>query len=78
MKGDRTMAEIKIKISDNLFKKLPKKEKEIEEVLILGLKSLKTIHKKPAKGIVAKSFAALPIKDHNLIKEVIEQTKYGE
>jgi hypothetical protein len=72
------MAEIRIKVSDNLFQKLPKKQDDIQKVLRLGLQSLNTRRQKPARSIVDQTFSALPIKDHKLIEDVIEQTKYGE
>ncbi len=71
------MGEIRIKVPNNLLRKLPKKHEEIQEVLRLGLRLLGS-RRKPARSIVDETFAALPIKSHKLIEEVIEQTKYGE
>ncbi|MFQ5456182.1 MAG: hypothetical protein ACE5EA_08280 [Nitrospirota bacterium] len=72
------MAEIRIKVPDNLFQKLPKRQEEIQEVLRLGLTLINTPPRKPEKSIVDKTFAAIPIKNHKLIEEVIEQTKHEE
>ncbi|MBI5745741.1 MAG: hypothetical protein HZA13_01915 [Nitrospirae bacterium] len=72
------MAEVRIKVSNDLFQKLPKKQEDIQKVLRLGLKLLKTPRQKPARSIVDETFASLSIKNHKLIKEVIEQTRYGE
>lgn len=71
------MAEIRIKVSDNLFQKLPKKQDDIQKVLRLGLQSLNKRRRKSARSVVDQTFSAIPIKDHKLIEAVIEQTTYG-
>lgn len=72
------MAEIRIKVSSNLLQKLPKKQNDIQKVLRLGLKHLIPRRRKTVKSVVDQTFAAIPIKDHKLIEQVIELSKYGE
>ena len=71
------MAEITIHVSDTLLRRLPKNQKDIEEVARLGLEHF-TARRKKAPGVVDSTFAALPMREHTLIEQVIEQTKYGE
>ena len=72
------MAGIKIEISTGLARRLPTSREELEEVLKLGLKRFKAGHKKQVKNITEETFAALPIKNHKVIEQVMEQAKYGE
>ena len=72
------MAEIRTKVSNNPFPKLPKRQRETREVLQRGLKPIHPLRKKPLRSVVDETFAAIPIKDHKLIAQVIEQLKYGE
>jgi len=72
------MAGIKIEIPTGLARRLPANREELEEVLKLGLKRFKAGHKKRLKNITEETFAALPIKNHKLIEQVMEQAKYGE
>ena len=53
------MVEIRIKVSDNLFQKLPKKQDDIQKVLRLGLKSLNTRRQEPARSIVDQTFSSV-------------------
>ena len=46
-------------------------------VVRLGLEHF-TARRKKAPGVVDSTFAALPMRKHTLIEQVIEQTKYGE
>ncbi|MBI5756422.1 MAG: hypothetical protein HZA12_05795 [Nitrospirae bacterium] len=72
------MPEIRIKVSNNLLEELPKKKEEIQEILRLGLKLIKSRRRKAVRSIVEKTSAAISIKDHKLIEDVIDQIKYGE
>jgi len=72
------MAAINIEIPTRLARTLPASREELEEVLELGLKRFKARRNKRLKNITEETFAALPIKDHKLIEQVIEQAKYGE
>ncbi len=72
------MAGINIEIPTRLARILPTSREELGEVLELGLKRFKARHNKRLKNITEETFAALPIKDHKLIEQVIEQAKYGE
>jgi|SoiMetStandDraft_2_1073263.scaffolds.fasta_scaffold138308_3 hypothetical protein len=71
------LAEITIHVPDTLLRLLPKSHKGIEEVVRLGLKYFTARHKK-ASGVVASTFAALPMKKHTRREQVIEQTTYGQ
>lgn len=72
------MAAINIEIPTRLARTLPASREELEEVIELGLKRFKARRNKRLKNITVETFAALPIKDHKLIEQVIEQAKYGE
>jgi len=48
------------------------------EVVRLGLEHCAACRRKKAPSVVASPFAALPMKKHTLIEQIIEQTKYGE
>jgi hypothetical protein len=71
------MAEITIHVPDTLLRRLPKDQKDIEEVVRLGLEHF-TARRKKAPAVVDSTFAALPMRKHALIEQIIEQTKYGE
>jgi hypothetical protein len=72
------MAEITIQVPDTLLRRLPKDQKDIEEVMRLGLEHFTARYRKKTPGIVDSTFAALPMKKHSLIEQVIAQTKSGE
>ena len=72
------MAEITIHVSETLLRRLPKNQKDIEEVVRLGLEHFTARRRKKTPGVVDSTFAALPMKKHTLIEQIIEQTKYGE
>lgn len=56
---------------------IQRKEK-ILKVLKQNIKLIQTPRKKPKRSIVDETFAALSIKNHKLIEQIIEQVKYGE
>ena len=72
------MAEITIHVSDALLRRLPKNQKDIEDMVRLGLEHFTARRRTKAPGVVESTFAALPMRKHTLIEQVIEQTKYGE
>jgi hypothetical protein len=72
------VAEITIHVPDTLLHRLPKNQKDIEEVVQLGLEHFTARHRRKPPGVVDGTFAALPMKKHTLIEQIIEQTKYGE
>ena len=72
------MAEITIHVPDTLLHRLPKNQQDIEEVVRLGLEHFTTRRRKQAPGVVDSTYAALPMRKHTLIEQLIEQTKYGE
>jgi hypothetical protein len=72
------MAEITIRVPDTLLRRLPKNQEEVKEVVKLGLKRFAARRHHKARSIVDDTFAALPIRKHARIEELIEQTRYGE
>lgn len=72
------MTAIRVKVSNNLLHDLPKRPEETQRITRPGVKRISARRKKHIKGIVDKTFASLPVKDHKLIEQVIEQSKYGE
>jgi hypothetical protein len=72
------MAEITIHVPETLLHQLPKNQKDLEEVMRLGLEHFTARRHKKTSSVVDRTFAALPMRKHTLIEQVIEQTKYGE
>ena len=72
------MKELKIRVPDILLRRLPKKQEEIREVVRLGLKHFAARRRRKAHSVVDDTFAALAIRKHSQIEQLIEQTKYGD
>ncbi|OGQ77696.1 MAG: hypothetical protein A3F90_09090 [Deltaproteobacteria bacterium RIFCSPLOWO2_12_FULL_60_19] len=72
------MKELKIRVPDTLLRRLPKKQEEMKEVVRLGLQRFAARRRKKARSVVDDTFAALAIRNHTRIEQLIEQTKYGE
>ena len=72
------MAETKMRISDTVHFRLPKGQKEIKEVTRPSPKHFPAHRHQKTRSVVDDTFAALPIKKHAQIEQLIEQTKYGE
>ena len=72
------MKELKIRVPDTLLRQLPKNQEEIKEVVRLGLQRFTARRRKKAHSIVDDTFAALTIRKHAQIEQLIEQTKYGD
>ena len=72
------MKELKIRVPDTLLRQLPKKQEEIKEVVRLGLQHFAVLRRKKAHTVVDDTFAALAIRKHTQIEQLIEQTKYGD
>jgi hypothetical protein len=72
------MKAIKIQVPDTLLRKLPKSQAERKEVVRLGLQRFTGRRRKKAHSIVEDTFAALAIRKHAKIEQLIDQTKYGD
>lgn len=72
------MTATRVKALNNLLHDIPKRPEETQRVPRPGVKRISTRRKKSIQGIVDRTFASLPVKDHKLIEQVIEQSKYGE
>jgi hypothetical protein len=72
------MKELKIRVPDTLLRQLPKKQEEMKEVVRLGLQRFAARRRKKARSVVDDTFAALAIRKHTQIEQLIEQMKYGE
>lgn len=72
------MRAIKIQVPDNLLRKLPKSQAERKEVVRLGLQRFTARRRKKARSIVDDTFAALAIRKHAKIEQLIDQTKHGD
>ena len=72
------MKELKIRVPDTLLRRLPKKQEEMKEVVRLGLQRFAARRRKQAHSVVDDTFAALAIRKHARIEQLIEQTKYGD
>jgi hypothetical protein len=72
------MRAIKIQVPANLLRKLPKSQADRKEVVRLGLERFTARRRKKVPGIVDDTFAALAIRKHAKIEELIDQTKYGD
>jgi hypothetical protein len=72
------MRAIKIQVPDNLLRKLPKSQAERKEVVRLGLQRFTARRRKKAHSIVDDTFAALAIRKHAKIEQLIDQTKHGD
>jgi hypothetical protein len=72
------MKELKIRVPDTLLRQLPKKQEEIKEVVRLGLQRFTARRRRKAHSVVDDTFAALAIRKHSQIEQLIEQTKYGD
>ena len=71
------MKELKIRVPDTLLRQLPKNQEEMKEVVRLGLQRFAARRRKKASSVVDDTFAALAIRKHTQIEQLIEQTKYG-
>jgi hypothetical protein len=72
------MKAIKIKVPDNLLRKLPKSQSERNEIVRLGLQRFSARGRKKASSVVDDTFAALAVRKHAKIERLIDQTKYGD
>jgi hypothetical protein len=72
------MTEIKIRVPDALLRQLPKNQEEIAEVVRLGLQRFTARRRKKAHSVVDDTFAALAMRKHTQIEQLIEQIKYGD
>lgn len=72
------MAETKICRSDPLLLRLPKNQEKVKDVTKLGPERFPVRRRQKARSVVDDTFAAIPIRKHAQIKQIIEQTKYGE
>ncbi len=72
------MKELKIRVPDTLLRQLPKKQEEMKEVVRLGLQRFAARRRKKAHSVVDDTFAAIAIRKHAQIEQLIEQTKYGD
>jgi hypothetical protein len=72
------MKELKIRVSDTILRKLPKNQEEIKEVVRLGLQRFTARRRKKAHSVVDDTFAALAVRKHAKIEQLIDQTKYGD
>ncbi len=71
------MRELRIRVPDTLLRQLPKKQEEMKEVVRLGLQRFAARRRKKAHSVVDDTFAALAVRKHAQIEQLIEQTKYG-
>jgi hypothetical protein len=72
------MRAIKIQVPNTLLRKLPKSQAERKEVVRLGLQHFTARRRKKARSVVDDTFAALTIRKHVKIEQLIDQTKYGD
>ena len=72
------MRAIKIHLPDNLLRKLPKSQSERKEIMRLGLQGFAARRRKKARSVVDDTFAALAIRKHAKIEQLIDQTKHGD
>ncbi|HEY7321392.1 MAG TPA: hypothetical protein VIE89_27825 [Candidatus Binatia bacterium] len=72
------MRAIKIQVPDNLLRKLPKSQAERKEVVRLGLLRFTACRRQKAHSIVDQTFAALAVRKHAKIEQLIAQTKHGD
>ena len=72
------MRAIKIHMPDNLLRKLPKSQSERKEVMRLGLQGFAARRRKKARSVVDDTFAALAIRKHAKIEQLIDQTKHSD
>jgi hypothetical protein len=72
------MRAIKIQVPNNWLPELPKNQKEIKEVVRLGLQRFTARRRKKAPSVVDDTFGALAIRKHAKIEQLIDQIKYGD
>ena len=72
------MKAIKTHVPDTLRRKLPKSQAERKEVMRLGLQGFAARRRKKARSVVDDTFAALAIRKHAKIEQLIDQTKHGD
>ena len=72
------MRAIKIQVPENLLRKLPKSQAERKEVVRLGLQRFIARPRKKPSSAVDDTFAALAVRKHAKIQQLIDQTKYGD
>jgi hypothetical protein len=72
------MKAIKTHVPDTLRRKLPKSQAKRKEVVRLGLQRFTSRRPKKAHSVVDDTFAALAVRKHAQIEQLIEQTKYGD
>jgi hypothetical protein len=70
------MRAIKIHMSGALLRKLPKTQAERKEVVRLGLQGFAARRRKKARSVVDDTFAALAIRKHAKIEQLIDQTRH--
>jgi hypothetical protein len=72
------MRAIKIEVPESLLRKLPKSQADRKEVIKLGLQRFTARRRKKAHNVVDNTFAALAIRKHAKIEQLIDQTKHGD
>ena len=72
------MRAIKFHMPDNLLRKPPKSQSDRKEVMRLGLQGFAARRRKKARSVVDDTFAALAIRKHAKIEQLIDQTKHGD
>lgn len=72
------MRAVKNHIPDKLSRKLPKKPAKKSEVASVDLEGLASRRRNKARSVVDDTFAALPLKKHAKIEQLIDQTKHGD
>jgi hypothetical protein len=70
------MKAIKMRARDNLSRRLPKSEAERKEIVRVGLQRARG--RKKSRSVVNETYAALAIRKHAKIEQLIEQIKYGD
>ncbi len=72
------MKAIKIQAQDTSKRKLPKNQVEKKQTVRRGLQRSSPGRHKMARSVVDETFAAIAIKKHAKIEQLIDQTKYGD
>jgi hypothetical protein len=72
------MAVAKIQTPEIVLRRLPAHQEDKKERVRLGPQRFPARFQKKTHSIVDETFAALSIRKHAQIEQLIEQTKYGE
>ncbi len=72
------MTEMKMRAADTELLRLPKNQKGVKETTGPDLKRSPVRHFQKARSVVDDTFAALPLRTHTRIQQLIAQAKYGE